>query len=584
MTRSTLLVVVLVLASPLLHAQEKVEIEKIARYLARDEQTPDWEFAAVEKAGSKERLAELLPAGRPSRFLYGWRAPKESREAFLDEAWTIVLDDAAAEAMRRAASYYLMRLAPRDGFERFIALLGDPDVEVAGNAARALGTLRDVRAIIALDGFMLARKERVFHIRALRALAVLAGLDGAAKEPGGDAARAFAAALRTEDPQIRRTALEGIAALGAKHDWGGEKGRRGMATFVYALLAEDPVEDVRAVAIPAYCALAPESAPKLAAEFRLHPSWVMRAAFARALIAIGGADEDQVRAFMTDLDARVRAAALEALKDAKNVDAQRWATAVLEREDDEVLLATALDVLEGSDLDERGRKTARDWVESAYRKMPPAQAETKQSVVKLARKLGMQSFLVKLALSDPESFIRRMAAETVVVDGPLGYSVDRKAIAEDATTCAALEGRKVTATIHTNRGDLVLAMRPDLAPITVANFVRLAKEGFYAGIRFHRVVPDFVVQAGCPRGDGWGGPGWTIPCEPNALSYERGTIGMALAGRDTGGSQWFISHGPTPHLDGRYTIFGRMTKGFEVLDAIVQGDWIESVEVEIETR
>ncbi|MCB9832406.1 MAG: peptidylprolyl isomerase [Planctomycetes bacterium] len=142
----------------------------------------------------------------------------------------------------------------------------------------------------------------------------------------------------------------------------------------------------------------------------------------------------------------------------------------------------------------------------------------------------------------------------------------------------------MTATIHTNRGDLVLAMRPDLAPITVANFVRLAKEGFYAGIRFHRVVPDFVVQAGCPRGDGWGGPGWTIPCEPNALSYERGTIGMALAGRDTGGSQWFISHGPTPHLDGRYTIFGRMTKGFEVLDAIVQGDWIESVEVEIETR
>ncbi|MEJ2636221.1 MAG: peptidylprolyl isomerase [Calditrichia bacterium] len=122
--------------------------------------------------------------------------------------------------------------------------------------------------------------------------------------------------------------------------------------------------------------------------------------------------------------------------------------------------------------------------------------------------------------------------------------------------------------IHTTKGSFVIELFPDKAPVTVANFVQLADSGFYNNIYFHRVVPGFVVQAGDPRGDGWGGPGYTIPCEYNDIFYDRGTVGMATAGKDTGGSQFFITHTPQPHLNGRYTAFGKVISGMDVVDHI----------------
>ena len=116
------------------------------------------------------------------------------------------------------------------------------------------------------------------------------------------------------------------------------------------------------------------------------------------------------------------------------------------------------------------------------------------------------------------------------------------------------------------------------APNTVANFVKLAREGFYDGLTFHRVIPDFVIQGGCPRGDGTGGPGYTIKCELNGDNqyHDRGVLSMAHAGRDTGGSQFFICHNRrnTAHLDRRHTCFGQVQEGMEVIDAIRQGDEI----------
>jgi len=130
------------------------------------------------------------------------------------------------------------------------------------------------------------------------------------------------------------------------------------------------------------------------------------------------------------------------------------------------------------------------------------------------------------------------------------------------------------ATIRTERGDLVVELACPEAPETCLNFLQLGTQGFYDGLPFHRVVPDFVVQAGDPRGDGRGGPGYTLRDEINPLRYERGTVGMALSGPDTGGSQFFIALAPQPHLDGGYTVFGRVVAGFDVLDQIVQGDRI----------
>ena len=115
------------------------------------------------------------------------------------------------------------------------------------------------------------------------------------------------------------------------------------------------------------------------------------------------------------------------------------------------------------------------------------------------------------------------------------------------------------------------------APLTCWNFVRLADAGYFDGNRWHRIVPDFVVQDGCPRGDGSGGPGYTIRCEINEHRYNEGAVGMALSGKDTGGSQFFITHSPQPHLDGRYTVFGEVIAGMEHVRALVQGDRIETI-------
>ena len=128
--------------------------------------------------------------------------------------------------------------------------------------------------------------------------------------------------------------------------------------------------------------------------------------------------------------------------------------------------------------------------------------------------------------------------------------------------------------MRTSMGDFTIELY-DNVPYHKANFIYLARQRYFDSTMFHRVVPNFVVQGGDPRGDGYGGPGYMIRDEINRLRYERGRVGMALAGRHTGGSQFFITLSPQPHLDGGYTIFGRVVAGDEVLDRIVQGDVIE---------
>jgi cyclophilin family peptidyl-prolyl cis-trans isomerase len=143
----------------------------------------------------------------------------------------------------------------------------------------------------------------------------------------------------------------------------------------------------------------------------------------------------------------------------------------------------------------------------------------------------------------------------------------------------ALSGHVATAIITTDRGTIRIALRGADAPLTVANFIELARRHYFDGLAFHRVVPNFVVQDGDPRGDGSGGPGYAIRDELNRLWYDRGAVGMALSGPDTGGSQYFLAHSPQPHLDGHYTVFGHILSGYEALDQIVQGDRISSIVV-----
>jgi peptidyl-prolyl cis-trans isomerase B (cyclophilin B) len=135
--------------------------------------------------------------------------------------------------------------------------------------------------------------------------------------------------------------------------------------------------------------------------------------------------------------------------------------------------------------------------------------------------------------------------------------------------------------IETNRGTIELTLYPKHAPQTVNNFVFLAGQGFYDGVKFHRVIDDFMIQTGDPTGTGRGGPGYKFGDEVkgNPLKHERGVISMANAGPNTNGSQFFITHSPQSHLNGKHTVFGKVTKGLDVVDAIRQGDVMVSVKV-----
>jgi peptidyl-prolyl cis-trans isomerase B (cyclophilin B) len=136
-------------------------------------------------------------------------------------------------------------------------------------------------------------------------------------------------------------------------------------------------------------------------------------------------------------------------------------------------------------------------------------------------------------------------------------------------------------TLETSKGKIVIEMAEDDAPNTVANFINLAEKGFYNGLKFHRVIPNFMIQGGDPKGTGMGGPGYTIADEFSPkLKHTRGVISMANAGPNTGGSQFFITHVPCPHLDGKHAVFGKVTSGMDVVDAIKMGDTITKVTVD----
>jgi cyclophilin family peptidyl-prolyl cis-trans isomerase/HEAT repeat protein len=191
---------------------------------------------------------------------------------------------------------------------------------------------------------------------------------------------------------------------------------------------------------------------------------------------------------------------------------------------------------------------------------------------------------VKSALADRDHLVRRHAVDLLKQMGA-GDGADRIGVVQTGhgkafyQRVAARLDKKVAATIYTAKGRIRIELFPQDAPITVDSFITLARKGFFNGLTFHRVVPNFVIQGGDPRGDGEGGPGYQIRCEINTRPYVRGAVGMALSGKDTGGSQFFITHSPQPHLDGGYTVFGQVIGGLAVVDRIARGDVIRRVEI-----
>ncbi|HEY0429064.1 MAG TPA: peptidylprolyl isomerase [Pyrinomonadaceae bacterium] len=283
---------------------------------------------------------------------------------------------------------------------------------------------------------------------------------------------------------------------------------------------------------------------------------------------------------------------------------------MLETEQDIFIRAAAAEVLgEQKPLKENveALKKAFDSALLTDKKYNDAQLAILDALFKLDKKESVGTLLI--ALNAPDYLVRKKAFELLQTkdlekDSPGIPALLENALAKkknlvlpytsafgtklgqilntqaDYTRAVSRKNGQTKAVLTTEKGTFTIDLLPEDAPLTVDNFIKLAKSGYFNGLPVHRVVPNFVMQDGDPRGDGNGGPGWEIRCELNMLSYERGAVGMALSGKDTGGSQWFVTHSPQPHLDGGYTIFGRVNEtDMKIVDSIVRGDKILSVEI-----
>ncbi len=292
----------------------------------------------------------------------------------------------------------------------------------------------------------------------------------------------------------------------------------------------------------------------------------------------GGASRSRLRNMLEDDGAGVAEAALNALAGREGADLAALGLAVAGETDDAMMRAAAVNLLPG---DWAGLLALLENIWQVARS--DAQNDARIAIVRrldLIAGADGTALLEQILQEDPDWRVRVEAAAVLrsrgagsTTAGPLDTGK------EPADYEAVLEAHDLRVELQLERGNIVLELFAKDAPLTVASFVSLVENGFYDGLTFHRVVPNFVIQGGDPRGDGWGGPGYQIRCEINERPYRRGTLGMALDGKDTGGSQFFITHAPQPHLDGGYTVFGQVVEGMVVVDSVVQGDVIVSARV-----
>lgn len=252
--------------------------------------------------------------------------------------------------------------------------------------------------------------------------------------------------------------------------------------------------------------------------------------------------------------------------------------------DDEVVRGTVADLIAEMPASDANTKILISALPSSL-----ADKDSNDAALSILSALGKQknaaaNDAIKTALNSHDYLIKRRAVTLLKENGAGDYSARLGPIKTGNTLAVyrrAIDrlGRDVRARVSTNRGDFVIELLPAEAPLNVDNFIQLARRGYFRNLTFHRVVPNFVIQGGDPRGDGSGGPGYAIRCEVNRIQYDRAIVGMALSGKDTGGSQWFVTHSPQPHLDGGYTVFGKVISGMKVVDEITRGDVIRSISI-----
>ena len=348
-------------------------------------------------------------------------------------------------------------------------------------------------------------------------------------------------------------------------------------------LVSNSVPGIRAGALQALARVDPDTFLSALASLDADRDWSVRVAVATALGTLPTVQSlPRLTVMLQDTDQRVIGAVLSALASSKATGAER---VLIERLSAEYL---SVRVAAANALADLKITAAVQPMVEAYRRSTTESSYTARAAVlgALARlDPAAATPILTEALKDRDWAVRIRA---------LTLLREQKVTGQDEAIRPAAAGRPVTdpqwralvappfsphAFIDTDKGTIELELAIIDAPLTVANFIALARKGFFRNVAIHRLVPDFVVQAGDPRGDGEGGPGFTIRDELNELPYLRGTVGMALDWEDTGGSQFFITHSPQPHLDARYTVFGRVVAGMDVVDQLVQWDVVRNVRI-----
>ena len=277
----------------------------------------------------------------------------------------------------------------------------------------------------------------------------------------------------------------------------------------------------------------------------------------------------------------VRLNAADALGNFKTLNAREILQAAIRQTNDATFLAVAAQ--SASKILTDRKQLSQDLTEAFGRLSQPVDAEAQTTLFDVLGDLGIQNSdsLLRSHLNDGDPVIARSAAKNLEkVTGEKTDIIDvyrEKPI--DFDLFLRIKKEKPIAILQTDKGRVELEFITDDAPLTVINFILLAEKEYFDGSALHRVVPNFVVQGGDPSGSGWGGPGYSIRSEFNELTYNRGCVGMASAGPDTEGSQWFITHSATPHLDRRYTLFANVKSGMEVVDELQVGDQVKRLEI-----
>jgi cyclophilin family peptidyl-prolyl cis-trans isomerase/HEAT repeat protein len=561
-------------------------LAKVRAVSSTDQGAPQLEaVTAIAKIGGDDgarALTDILAAGSPgastpvvnAALLESWRL---SARAPVTEL--VRFTDASDAATRWRALYSLARLRAASGAAPLIRALSDPDAQTRTVAARGLGkALLDSARLDPRDAVtglrrLLADPDAHIRINALRSLASFRDSALASAVVPLVADRDIGVSVQAE---TTLGVLRGSAALAAL--------RPRLTNSVFALKRQAIIAVGQADSAAGVAA---------AATVSTDADWRWRSVAAEAFGAARA--RDRLEGQLADPDGRVVAQTLQALQRIVPADdASLLARArVLLTHADPAVRSVAADLLaRHPNVDDVDRLVAaytraeRDPFNDAG-----LSAVSALGAIAASSPAGRQIVKAKFVAVTPrpdDYLVRRLAADTLPDTrdawGPVLPIATGRTLADYRDVARrwlapALAGTNPHVFLETDRGTLDIELLPAEAPLSVAAVIDLVNRRYFDGTRWHRVVPNFVVQDGDPRGDGWGGPGFAIRDEINPVRYETGTVGMALSGPNTGGSQYFITHSAQPHLDGIYTIFARVVGpgGAAVLNAIGMGDRIRSI-------